>query len=62
LTDNDNGYIAPFLDESSASALRAASLREAGFAPEGLTAVGLENSLVEHVRGDLVVAVKSASA
>src|SRR6202035_4433579 len=33
------------LDESSASALRAASLREAGFAPEGLAAGGLENSL-----------------
>src|SRR5207248_6694567 len=48
------------LDESSASAQRAASLREAGFAPEGLTAVGLENSLAERVRGGLVETMKSS--
>jgi hypothetical protein len=46
------------LNSSSASALRAASLREAGFAPEGLAAVGLENSLAGPVRADLVETVE----
>jgi class 3 adenylate cyclase/TolB-like protein len=41
------------LNESSPSALRAASLREAGVAPEGLAAVGRENPLAGPVRGDV---------
>src|SRR5205823_8948786 len=47
-TDNDNGYIAPFL--STNPALRLCE-------PEALAAVGLENLLAEPVRGDLVETV-----
>jgi len=49
LTDNDNGYIAPFL--STNPALRLCE-------SEGLAAVGLENSLAEPVRADLVETVE----
>jgi hypothetical protein len=53
LTDNDNGYIAPFL--STNPALRLCE-------PEGLAAVGLENLLGKPVRIALVETVKSLSA
>ena len=46
MTDNDNGYIVPFL--SMKPALRRCE-------PKGLAAVGLENSLAEPVRDDLEI-------